>query len=124
HEIVPDKQSCRRKLLAIASIDKLERADFLLRGLTRLGVSSDDDEVMDAILRIDYSRRGIFDATGELIAGFGAHPGVRKIALARTQEIDAPWESIAQSYAGDEEIRGVLARYLSALPVELRGLVV
>lgn len=123
-EIVSDKQSCRRKLLAIASIDKLDRPDFLLRGFTRLGVSSDDDEVMDAILSIDFSRRGIFDATSELIAGFASHPAVRKITLARMQEIDAPWEAIAQAYAGDEEIRGVLARYLSALPVELRGLVV
>ena len=79
---------------------------------------------MDVILKHDFSRRGVFDATSSLISGFGAHPAVRAIALERIKELDAPWEVLIQTYAGDEEVRTIISRYLSSLPASLRSALV
>ena len=119
-----EKGGCRAKLLDIARLEKVERLDFLISGFARLGVSPDDAEVMDTILKHDFSRRGIFDATDRLISGFGTHPTVRSIALERLKELDAPWEVLIQTYASDEEIRTIIARYLSSLPASLRSVLV
>jgi len=111
-------------LLEIARLDKIQRLDFLLEGFHRLQTTHDDVEVMEAVLKHDYSRRGIWDATGNLIAAFGAHPAVRAIALARVREVDAPWEVLIEAYAADDEIRAIITRYLSSLPVALRSVLV
>ncbi len=63
-------------------------------------------------------------ATGNLIAAFGAHPAVRAIALARVRELDAPWAVCAATYPADDEIRTIIARYLSSLPAALRSVLV
>jgi NACHT domain len=124
-EIIADKNACRAKLLEIARLDKIDRLDFLLAGFHRLKSSSaDDTEVMETILKHDYSRRGIFDGTADLIAAFGTHPAVRAIALARLEELDAPWEILIEAYATDDEIRNLITRYLSSLPVALRTVLV
>jgi hypothetical protein len=123
-EIVLDKAECRARLLAIARLEKVERLDFLLTGLSRLGTSHDDTEVMEDVLKHDYSRRGVFDATSSLISAFGGHPAVRSIALARLAELDAPWEELIETYADDVEIRAIIRRFLSSLPVALRGVLI
>jgi energy-coupling factor transporter ATP-binding protein EcfA2 len=123
-EIILDKARCREKLLDIARLEKVERLDFLIAGFARLGIPTDDAEVMAAILKHEFSARGVFDATASLISGFGAHPVIREIALKRLRELDAPWEVLVQVYAGDEEIRAILSRYLSSLPASLRGVLV
>ena len=123
-EIIPDKAACRTKLLEIARLKKIDRLDFLVSGFSRLGTSSEDSEVVDSLLQHDFSKRGIFDATAQLIGGFGAHPVVRAIALERLNELDAPWEQIIQTYAGDQEIRAIISRFLLSLPSSLRGVLV
>lgn len=123
-QIILDKTVCRAKLLDIAHLEKVQRLDFLIAGFVRLGTSPDDDEVMEAILKHDFFRRGVFDATGSLISGFGTHPVVREIALKRLKELDAPWEVLIQTYAGDEEIRSVISCFLSSLTASLRGVLV
>jgi hypothetical protein len=123
-EIIADKAVCRAKLLAIARLEKINRLDFLLAGFHRLQTSPADEEVMEAVLKLDYSGRGVFDATGDLFAAFGSHPAVRAIALARLRELDAPWEVLIASYSGDDEIRAIITRYLSSLPATLRGVLV
>jgi energy-coupling factor transporter ATP-binding protein EcfA2 len=123
-QIIVDKAACRAKLLDIARLEKVERLDFLIEGFARLGTPPDDAEVMDVILKHDFSGRGGFDATGRLISGFGAHPAVRAIALERLKEFDAPWEALIQAYAGDEEIRTIISRFLSSLPASLRSVLV
>jgi hypothetical protein len=123
-EIIADNAACRAKLLEIARLDKIKRLDFLLAGFHRLKSSTDDTEVMEAVLKHDYSGRGIFDGTANLIAAFGAHPAVRAIALARLRELDAPWEVLTEIYAADDEIRALITRYLLSLPVALRSVLV
>jgi hypothetical protein len=123
-QIMLDKTACRAKLLNIAHLEKVERLDFLIAGFTRLGTSPDDAEVMEEILKHDFSGRGVFDATDSLISGFGANPAVRAIAVERIKELDAPWESLIQAYAGDEEIRTTISRFFSSLPASLRSVLV
>ena len=123
-EIIADKAVCRTKLLAIARLEKIKRPDFLLAGFHRLQTSPADAEVIETVLKLDYSGRGIFDATNNLIAAFGAHPAVRVIALVRLRELDPPWEVLIATYPADDEIRAIIARYLSSLPPTLRGVLV
>ena len=123
-EIILDKPECRARLLEIAHLEKVERLDFLLTGFGRLGTSHDDIEVMGAVLKHDYSGRGVFDATASLISAFGGHPAVRAITMARLKELDAPWEVLIETYASDIEIRKIITRFLSSLPVALRSVLV
>jgi hypothetical protein len=123
-QIILDKTACRAKLLDIARLEKVERLDFLIAGFARLGTPPDDAEVMEVILKHDFSGRGVFDATDSLISGFGAHPVVRAVALERIKELDAPWEVLIQTYAGDDEIRTIISRFLSTLPASLRSVLV
>ncbi|MGO9444625.1 MAG: NACHT domain-containing protein [Thiobacillaceae bacterium] len=120
--IIHDKTKCRAKLLEIARLEKVKRADFLVEGFTRLGVSHDDDEVMKAILRPEFYDPSIFDATEMLIAGFSSHTAVRELALKRIENMDAPWTALVHAYSQDVEIRPILARYLSSLPSSLRSI--
>jgi hypothetical protein len=122
--IILDKVECRAKLLEIARLEKVERLDFLLTGFGRLGILHDDTEVMEVVLKHDYSQRGVFDATGSLISAFGGHPAVRSIALAGLTELDAPWEVLIETYSDDVEIRAIITRFLSSLPVALRSVLV
>jgi hypothetical protein len=123
-EIIADKAVCRAKLIEIARLEKIKRLDFLLAGFHRLQITPADTEVMEIVLKLDYSGRGVFDATGDLIAAFGAHPTVRAIALERLRELDAPWEVLIATYSADDEIRAIITRYLSSLPAALRSVLV
>ena len=123
-EIIADKAVCRAKLLEIARLEKVERPDFLIAGFARLGIPPEDAEVMDAILKRDFSQRGMFDATDRLISGFGAHPAVREIALQRVKQMYAPWDVLTETYAGDAQFRAIISRYLRSLPASLRSIVV
>jgi hypothetical protein len=101
-QIIMDKAACRAKLLEVARLEKVKRLDFLIAGFARLAIPPEDAEIMEAILKHDFSQRGVFDATDSLISGFGAHPAVREIALKRLKELDAPWEVLIETYADDE----------------------
>jgi hypothetical protein len=123
-EIILDKAACRAKLLEIARLEKVARLDFLIAGFKRLDASAEDTEIMEPILKHDFSMRGAFDATDSLISAFGAHPTVRAIALERLNEVDAPWEAITEAYGNDEEVRVIISRFLSSLPSSLRSVLV
>jgi hypothetical protein len=123
-EIVTNRNACRTKLLEIAHTDKLERMDFLAAGYAKLGISHEDAEVVDILLRRHQGLRQPFDGTDRLIAAFGKHPAVRAIAVELIADIEAPWEALFSAYAGDEEIRRILFRTLSSLPSTLRSILV
>jgi hypothetical protein len=123
-QIIWDKAACRAKLLEVARLEMVERLDFLIAGFARLGASPEDPEVMEAILRHDFSQRGVFDATDSLISGFGTHPAVRAIALTRLKELDAAWDILIGVYADDQETRSTISRFLSSLPTSVRGVFV
>ena len=123
-EIIAGQSGVPAQIARDSAAGEDERLDFLLAGFHRLQTSPADAEVMETVLKHDYSGRGIFDGTGNLIAAFGAHPAVRAIALARLRELDAPWEVLIATYPADDEIRAIITRYLSSLPAALRGVLV
>jgi hypothetical protein len=93
-EIVPDRARCREILLKVARLINLQRLDFLASGFQRAGSDHTDEEVVEALLNHDLTRRGVFDAAGELIEGFGKHSKVRALALARIKRSmrhGVPW---------------------------------
>jgi hypothetical protein len=118
--IVADRTACRAKLLEIARLEKIDRLDFLMSGFARLGVQPDDTEVIDAVLELDFSDRGIYSATGGLISALSFHPEVREIALAACRDIEAPWEAIIRAFPNDPEFRLIAQRHLGGLPATLR----
>ena len=119
--IVPDGGRCREILLSVARLTNLQRLDFLASGFQRAGIKYTDEVVVEALLNHDLSRRGVFDATGDLIGGFGKHPKVRAVALARIKEIDAPWNALAIAYGDDGEFRRIIMSRLLSISAELRS---
>jgi len=123
-EIIPDRDTCRTRLLEIARLADLDRLDFLVAGFARANIGAEDSEVTDTVLAHTFDKRGIFDATDNLFGGFAKDIRVRAMALRRLGEVDAPWDTLARVYADDSEIRGEIARYLSSIPASLRTVVV
>jgi hypothetical protein len=120
-DILPNKAHCREILLNIARLPDLRRLDFLAAAFRKAGSDHHDEEVVAALLNHDMSLRGVFDSGGSLIAGFGKHPKVRALALARICEIDAPWSSLAAAYGDDEEFRPIIISRLLSISAELRS---
>jgi hypothetical protein len=119
--ILGDKVRSREILLTVARLTNVKRLDFLASGFQRAGSDHNDAEVVEALLNHDLSRRGVFDATGDLIGGFGKHPKVRALALERIKEVDAPWASLASAYGDDEEFRGIIVSRLRSISSDLRS---
>ncbi len=120
-DIEPDRAKARQYLIEIGREDKLERLDMLVRGFKKLGADYTDDETVELLLKHSFGQRGIFDATDELIGGFGTHPKVRELARERIKEVDCPWQSLVEAYGNDIEFRQVIFSRLNSLPASLRG---
>lgn len=119
--IIGDRARCREILLSVARLTNLKRLDFLASGFQRAGFDYTDDEVVEALLNHDLSRRGVFDAAGELIGGFAKHPKVRALALARIGEVGAPWSTLAAAYGDDNEFRQIIISRLRSISADLRS---
>ncbi len=120
-QLISDKVECRRRLLEIAALPQVERPDFLVIGFRRSGIGTEDVEVVDALLPIAKSNKGLFAAVGELILGFGSDPRVRDIAKQHLHSIDCPWPQLFEAYGDDHEMRAELTPYLRSLGTRLRG---
>jgi hypothetical protein len=120
-DILSDRVRCREILLNVARLPDLRRLDFLAVGFRNAGSDHNDEEVVEALLNHDKSLRGAFDTAGDLIVGFGKHPKVRALALARISEIDAPWSSLAAAYGDDQEFRQIIISRLLSISADLRS---
>ncbi|MCU6501985.1 NACHT domain-containing protein [Rugamonas sp. A1-17] len=122
-EIIKDKAAARARLLRM-SLRPGVRRDLLARGLEDCGCDGSDDAAVEAILAFPEQQRKIFDPSFILIRSFGAHAGVRTMAVELLREPDAPLGAIAAAYPDDIEIGAALVGAATPLPVELRTQVV
>jgi hypothetical protein len=118
--ILVNKTECRRVLLSIARLDRVERPDFLVEAFTRLGIDGNDKEVVDALTPLVDSDVPLFSPVARLISGFGDDPRVRAMAHDIVLRRDAPLAEIAAAYRSDTEMRRLVLRRLAPLPDELR----
>jgi hypothetical protein len=120
-DILPSKVRCREILLNVARLPDLQRLDFLAAGFRNAGSDHNDEEVVEALLNRDPSLRPGVDIPGDLIVGFGKHPKVRALALARITEIDAPWSLLATAYGDDQEFSQIIISRLLSISADLRS---
>jgi hypothetical protein len=123
-EILGKTASCRALLLEIARQPKVERPDFLVEGMVKLGEKLWDGELVDAAVALMSHGPGLFDPTPLIIQSFGSDPRVRQRVIDLIDRCDAPLASVALSYKDDSEIRSLLLARLAPLPDNLREVVV
>jgi len=104
--IVEDREACRDALLRCLRAP-VERYDHILLGCKNLGLTEADEEVVQAALAAGSNRTAPLYHDiwcDKIIQAFPRHPEVRKIALSKITERDAPVGAIAEYFSFDEEV--------------------
>ena len=126
-DILPDKESCRRRLIEILRKESELIARHALVGLINLGVNELDLEVMEVAVS-KYNGQvpsgAVFWGISDLIRHFPNHPKVREIALHQLHNREGDLNTVAKSYRSDDEIHCELLKLSSPLPTHLRSIVV
>ena len=126
-DILPDKESCRQRLVEILRKESELIARLALIGLTKLGVNERDEEVMEAAVS-KYSGKvpsgAVFWGISDLIKHFPNHQKVREIALHQLHNREGDLNAVAKVYGSDDEIRCELLKISSPLLASLRSIVV
>jgi hypothetical protein len=104
--IVDDRAACREALLR-GLRGEVTRCDFILKGCKNLGITADDEEMVQAALHAATRKvSGLYyDAwCVGTIGAFPSHPEVRKIALDELLRRDGSLGTVASSYPQDEDM--------------------
>ena len=109
-----------RLLLEICELEKLWRADFVIRGLAALGDEIDDAEAVSAVLPHVSKRPATMGGEDALIARFHGDSRVRAFALERLREPSPPLAGMASVYSTDTEIAPLILQRAAPLPTVLR----
>lgn len=120
-EIFPDFETCRTRLLSIARDSTHTRFDLITRGLAALGCGPEDTEVVDTLLMGIGKGAPAFDPTEALLAHFPTNAHVRELATRILVDRSPPLDILARVYEHDAQIRPLILRYATPLPVTLRG---
>jgi hypothetical protein len=104
--IIDDRAACRAALLRGMCAD-VERYDFLLKGCKNLGVTSADEEMVQAALAAGERDRAPLYRNlwcSNIIVAFPAHPQVRAIATDELLRRDGSLGAVAHSYPNDPDM--------------------
>ena len=121
-EVCDDKDLCRTAFIR-ALRDKPNRSEQILRGLRKLGVTTDDDEAFEASMVSQNERSGpLFHDQwrAEMFLLFPSRPTVRDMALKELYRHDGSIGAVAASYAEDLKITEELLGVLTPLPTPER----
>ena len=109
--VIDDRGKCRDVLLRSLR-SNVSRCDFILKGSKNLGVSANDEEVVQAALQAGARAKAplYYDLWCDgIISAFPMHPEVRKLALEELTRRDGSLGGVAINYANDIEVcRSVL----------------
>lgn len=126
-DILYDKESCRQRLVEILCRESELSAQRALIGLTKLGVTENDEEVIEAAVS-RYAGKvpsGLaFLGIEPLIKHFHNHPKVREIALHQLHNREGALGTVARVYSSDDEICCELLKLSSPLPAHIRSIIV
>ena len=121
-DIIPDRQECRSRLLALPRTEPKARHNLLVSAFVQLGCDTFDEEVVELLLSKAQSTEALYEGSGELILNFSG----------RSAFEPSPWnswtdatrlEAIAIAYQEDAQIRKKVLLEVMALPTSLRYLV-
>jgi NACHT domain len=121
-----NKDDARIRLLELLKDPLARRVDFIMSGLQSLNKDKHDEGIVSAILA-ELSSRGekfVEDAVGHVIADYGWDDRVRRIASEHAKSGKWTIRAVAAAYPNDAEFSRYVLRAASALPTELRDVIV
>ncbi|HXN61085.1 MAG TPA: NACHT domain-containing protein [Acidimicrobiales bacterium] len=116
--IVQNSEEARNRLKSMLMDPACARPDFVLDGLFEVGLSSDEDEILDEVVR----RLENGESEGfrhRAIEYFNHDQRMRDVALSELAKPEGVWGAVATSFSEDQEIRSTVLRSLS--PLDTRG---
>jgi energy-coupling factor transporter ATP-binding protein EcfA2 len=122
-KIIPDPKEARHRLLELIRAPDSRRLDFVIRGFTALAERGDEREIVDACSAAigQGPMKPFYEmCRSALILGFPADEHVREMAKSTLASREPPLGAIAEAYANDDEIRGLVSEKLTPLPTRLR----
>jgi hypothetical protein len=116
--IVQDSEEARNRLKSMLMDPACARPDFVLDGLVEVGLSLDEGEILDEVMR----RLESGESEGfryRAVEYFSHDQRMRDVALSELEKPEGVWGAVATSFSEDQEIRNAVLRSLS--PLDTRG---
>ncbi len=118
-EIIPDQNETRRLLLEICASDKVERPDFVTKGMAAVPLIGEYEAVSALLPHINFPDTFASGASA-FIQHFHKDQRVREFALQCFDDRYCPLEVIAKAYQDDSEFAPLIFAAASPLPSYLR----
>ena len=126
-KIILDKEECKKKIKEVFKDPACIRYDFMIDGLVELGDLEKDTEPVDIALDIlsrDSDKNFTDGMKADLIRNYGFDPRVRELAIKTLNERDSYcYGAIAYAFGDDEQIRSIISKIATPLPVSLRMII-
>lgn len=124
-EIIGDAEKSYKRLLELLADREVDRSDFVMRGLRKLGRLEGNDEFAKvALARVgegnEFAEQQIAIA---LIRSYSSEPAVRDLALKELQNPDGAHAAVAEGFSHDRFICQRVGELVAPLPVDLRRVI-
>jgi len=125
--VISDKVECRELLLNTLCHSECQRHDFVLTGLSSMGVCSDDSDVVN--LALDLLQKGVISGFAEdafrscLIEHYHFFPQVKLLAEKMLEKRDGDYAACARAYGDEQNIRNRILEIITPLPTPLRQVI-
>lgn len=126
-KIFKDKEVCRKRLKEILKDPQCYRVDFVMGGLIDLKDFKDGKETVDIAIEILNKENKYFyndSLLGNLAQYYSSDPRVRSLIMEALKEREAPFAEIARGFKEDNEIKGIISKIVTPLPIQLRGVII
>jgi hypothetical protein len=110
------------RLVALLEDTSVPRGDLIMQAALELEDPELNDRILHpALVALERGRSMGWDILGYLIRLAPEDDRVRSLALDSLRQREPPWFSLAQTYGGDEEIRGRLIEHAAPLSTQNRS---
>ncbi|MBO9436998.1 NACHT domain-containing protein [Ruegeria sp. R13_0] len=118
-----DPGEARARLIRILREQPEARADLIFKAIIELGSDDTDEDTVKAILPWLNADNSFAEPLMAYIS-FSTHPAVREQALLRMEQSEPPFDILARAFPDEPRIREAALSAASAIPRELRAVVV
>jgi hypothetical protein len=116
--VIEDRAAVRAAILRSLRLKPLDPR-FLIAGLRRLGIGSEDDEAFEASYEAgDHTGRSLYEDgwRTSLFSTFASRPQIRALAQAELMMRDGDLGAVAEAYAKDPELCRHIMKVIAPLP--------